>query len=171
MTTVCSFTVSAAPPSFTATPPQYVEAKEGGSTLLSCSAQGNPKPMISWLREGEELATNAKYSVRQNNGHNSDLWFCAKIEAGLVHRWRHPVSPSVLKVCNGLYPTNIHLLCCSAAEMCCNITYVNGSIFLSSKCVDLRLYLMISCGKFTCKKYNKINGIFLNKIWEIFYQE
>lgn len=66
---------SAAPPSFTATPPQYVEAKEGGSTLLSCSAQGNPKPMISWLREGEELATNAKYTVRTvtNNGSNSDL--------------------------------------------------------------------------------------------------
>lgn len=57
----------AAPPSFTATPPQYVEAKEGGSTLLSCSAQGNPKPMISWLREGEELVTNAKYSVGCNN--------------------------------------------------------------------------------------------------------
>lgn len=56
--------LSTAPPSFTATPPQYVEAKEGGSTLLSCSAQGNPKPMISWLREGEELATNAKYTVR-----------------------------------------------------------------------------------------------------------
>ena len=56
--------LSAAPPSFTATPPQYVEAKEGGSTLLSCAAQGNPKPMISWLREGEELATNAKYTVR-----------------------------------------------------------------------------------------------------------
>ncbi|CAG08907.1 unnamed protein product [Tetraodon nigroviridis] len=54
-----------APPSFTATPPQYVEAKEGGSTVLSCSAQGNPKPMISWLREGEELATNAKYTVRK----------------------------------------------------------------------------------------------------------
>ncbi|KAF0029986.1 hypothetical protein F2P81_016717 [Scophthalmus maximus] len=56
-----------APPSFTATPPQYVEAKEGGSTLLSCSAQGNPKPMISWLREGEELATNAKYSVHDGS--------------------------------------------------------------------------------------------------------
>ncbi len=69
------FTFSTAPPSFTATPPQYVEAKEGGSTLLSCSAQGNPKPMISWLREGEELATNAKYSVRMvmNTRHNSDL--------------------------------------------------------------------------------------------------
>lgn len=59
-----ALTLSTAPPSFTATPPQYVEAKEGGSTLLSCSAQGNPKPMISWLREGEELVTNAKYTVR-----------------------------------------------------------------------------------------------------------
>ncbi|XP_046892001.1 protein turtle homolog B-like [Hypomesus transpacificus] len=56
-----------APPTFTATPPQYVEAKEGGSTLLSCSAQGNPKPMISWLREGEELATNAKYTVHDGS--------------------------------------------------------------------------------------------------------
>lgn len=64
---------SPAPPSFTETPAQYVEAKEGGSTALSCSAQGNPKPMISWLREGEELATNAKYSVRKYHGHNSDL--------------------------------------------------------------------------------------------------
>uniref|UniRef100_A0A8C9ZX81 Immunoglobulin superfamily member 9B n=1 Tax=Sander lucioperca TaxID=283035 RepID=A0A8C9ZX81_SANLU len=56
-----------APPSFTATPPQYVEAKEGGSTVLSCSAQGNPKPMISWLREGEELASNTKYSVHDGS--------------------------------------------------------------------------------------------------------
>ncbi|KAI4815303.1 hypothetical protein KUCAC02_005452 [Chaenocephalus aceratus] len=56
-----------APPSFTATPPQYVEAKEGGSTQLSCSAQGNPKPIISWLREGEELATNAKYSIHDGS--------------------------------------------------------------------------------------------------------
>ncbi|MEQ2298224.1 Protein turtle B [Ameca splendens] len=61
------FSLSTAPPSFIATPPQYVEAKEGGSTLLSCSAQGNPKPMISWLREGEELATNSKYSVHDGS--------------------------------------------------------------------------------------------------------
>ncbi|XP_061638469.1 protein turtle homolog B isoform X1 [Phyllopteryx taeniolatus] len=56
-----------APPTFTSTPPQYVEAKEGGSILLSCSAQGNPKPVISWLREGEELATNAKYSAHDGS--------------------------------------------------------------------------------------------------------
>ena len=56
-----------APPTFTTTPPQYVEAKEGGNTQLSCTALGNPKPMISWLREGEELVTNSKYSVSSTN--------------------------------------------------------------------------------------------------------
>lgn len=98
-----TFIFSAAPPSFTATPPQYVEAKEGGSTLLSCSAQGNPKPMISWLREGEELATNAKYSVRVilDNWHNSHVCLGANIEADFVHRWCQPLSPSVLAVCVG----------------------------------------------------------------------
>lgn len=113
-------TFSTAPPSFTATPPQYVEAKEGGSTLLSCSAQGNPKPMISWLREGEELATNTKYSVRMvmSNGRYSDLWLWTNIEAGFAHRWCHPLSPSVLEVCYGLCLTeaNISLLCCCAAK-------------------------------------------------------
>lgn len=61
------FSFPKAPPTFTTTPPQYVEAKEGGSTLLTCSAQGNPKPIISWLREGEELAASGKYKVRQTN--------------------------------------------------------------------------------------------------------
>ncbi|KAG7269797.1 hypothetical protein CRUP_001877, partial [Coryphaenoides rupestris] len=51
------------PPTFTTTPPQYVEAKEGGITQLSCTALGNPKPTISWLREGEELVTDSKYTV------------------------------------------------------------------------------------------------------------
>lgn len=105
------FSFPTAPPSFTATPPQYVEAKEGGSTQLSCSAQGNPKPMISWLREGEELATNTKYSVRMimNNGHKSDLGLCTNIEAGFVHRWCHPLSPSVVEVCYGLYLTQANI--------------------------------------------------------------
>uniref|UniRef100_A0A8C8GWG0 Uncharacterized protein n=1 Tax=Oncorhynchus tshawytscha TaxID=74940 RepID=A0A8C8GWG0_ONCTS len=40
-----------APPSFTDTPPLYVEAKEGSSITLSCVASGNPKPSINWLRE------------------------------------------------------------------------------------------------------------------------
>uniref|UniRef100_A0A673H0M0 Protein turtle homolog B-like n=1 Tax=Sinocyclocheilus rhinocerous TaxID=307959 RepID=A0A673H0M0_9TELE len=44
-----------APPTFTDTPPQYVEAKEGGSITLSCTAFGNPKPSVSWLREGDSV--------------------------------------------------------------------------------------------------------------------
>ncbi|RXM31398.1 hypothetical protein EOD39_7036 [Acipenser ruthenus] len=41
-----------APPTFTETPPQYVEVKEGGSITLTCTAFGNPNPIVSWLREG-----------------------------------------------------------------------------------------------------------------------
>ncbi|KAF7205648.1 protein turtle homolog B isoform X3 [Nothobranchius furzeri] len=52
-----------APPTFTDTPPQYVEAKEGGSITLTCTAFGNPKPSVSWLRDGSLLITSAKYKV------------------------------------------------------------------------------------------------------------
>ncbi|KAG9348593.1 hypothetical protein JZ751_002331, partial [Albula glossodonta] len=52
-----------APPTFTDTPPQYVEAKEGGSITLTCTAFGNPKPVVSWLREGETLTDSEKYKV------------------------------------------------------------------------------------------------------------
>ncbi|XP_061659761.1 protein turtle homolog B isoform X1 [Syngnathoides biaculeatus] len=52
-----------APPTFTETPPQYVEAKEGGSIILTCIAFGNPKPSVSWLRDGNLLISNAKYKV------------------------------------------------------------------------------------------------------------
>ncbi|KAL4647477.1 hypothetical protein GN956_G8649 [Arapaima gigas] len=56
-----------APPTFTDTPPQYVEAREGGSVTLSCTALGNPKPVVSWLREGEMLSDSDKYKV--SDGH------------------------------------------------------------------------------------------------------
>lgn len=52
-----------APPTFTETPPQYVEAKEGSSVTLTCMAFGNPKPIVTWLREGELLAASSKYQV------------------------------------------------------------------------------------------------------------
>ncbi|XP_063167345.1 protein turtle homolog B [Candoia aspera] len=52
-----------APPTFTETPPQYVEAKEGGSITLTCMAFGNPKPTVTWLKEGELLGDNNKYRV------------------------------------------------------------------------------------------------------------
>uniref|UniRef100_A0A8C8E0M1 Immunoglobulin superfamily, member 9Bb n=1 Tax=Oryzias sinensis TaxID=183150 RepID=A0A8C8E0M1_9TELE len=54
---------SSAPPTFTDTPPQYVEAKEGGSITLTCMAFGNPKPSVSWLREGNLMVSSAKYKL------------------------------------------------------------------------------------------------------------
>ncbi|KAG1967220.1 protein turtle B [Pimephales promelas] len=52
-----------APPTFADTPPQYVEAREGGSITLTCTAFGNPKPVVTWLREGDQLTSNKKYMV------------------------------------------------------------------------------------------------------------
>ncbi|XP_067350645.1 protein turtle homolog B-like isoform X3 [Channa argus] len=52
-----------APPTFTDTPPQYVEAKEGGGITLTCTAFGNPKPSVSWLRDGNLMVSSAKYKV------------------------------------------------------------------------------------------------------------
>ncbi|KAL8173697.1 UNVERIFIED_CONTAM: Protein turtle B, partial [Gekko kuhli] len=50
-----------APPTFTETPPQYVEAKEGSSLTLTCMAFGNPKPTVTWMKEGDLLGANNKY--------------------------------------------------------------------------------------------------------------
>uniref|UniRef100_A0A8C2IP60 Immunoglobulin superfamily, member 9Ba n=1 Tax=Cyprinus carpio TaxID=7962 RepID=A0A8C2IP60_CYPCA len=52
-----------APPMFTDTPPQYVEAREGGSITLTCTAFGNPKPVVTWLRDGDQLTSSKKYTV------------------------------------------------------------------------------------------------------------
>lgn len=61
LTCPCFF--SSAPPTFSDTPPQYVEAKEGGSITLTCTAFGNPKPSVSWLRDGNLMVNSAKYKV------------------------------------------------------------------------------------------------------------
>lgn len=53
----------AAPPTFTETPPQYIEAKEGSSITMTCTAFGNPKPIVTWLKEGMLLGASGKYQV------------------------------------------------------------------------------------------------------------
>uniref|UniRef100_A0AAV2JEM2 Ig-like domain-containing protein n=1 Tax=Knipowitschia caucasica TaxID=637954 RepID=A0AAV2JEM2_KNICA len=53
-----------APPTFTETPPQYVEAKAMGSITLTCTAFGNPKPSVSWLRDGNLIVNSAKYKAK-----------------------------------------------------------------------------------------------------------
>nr|XP_058926608.1 protein turtle homolog B isoform X2 [Kogia breviceps] len=52
-----------APPTFTETPPQYIEAKEGSSVTMTCTAFGNPKPIVTWLKEGMLLGASGKYQV------------------------------------------------------------------------------------------------------------
>ncbi|XP_043532698.1 protein turtle homolog B isoform X1 [Chiloscyllium plagiosum] len=52
-----------APPTFTETPSPYVEAKEGSSITLTCTAFGNPKPVVSWLRDKVLLENSRKYTV------------------------------------------------------------------------------------------------------------
>lgn len=65
LTFVISF---AAPPTFTETPPQYIEAKEGGSITMTCTAFGNPKPIVTWLKEGTLLGASGKYQVSMAPG-------------------------------------------------------------------------------------------------------
>ncbi|KAG9482125.1 hypothetical protein GDO78_011038 [Eleutherodactylus coqui] len=56
-----------APPTFTETPPQYLEVKDGSSVTLTCTAFGNPKPTVTWLREGEFLGGTSKYQVNDGS--------------------------------------------------------------------------------------------------------
>ncbi|XP_069370001.1 protein turtle homolog A isoform X2 [Paralichthys olivaceus] len=44
-----------APPTFTEAPPPAVEALVGGRLSLSCVANGNPPPTITWLKDGSVL--------------------------------------------------------------------------------------------------------------------
>ncbi|XP_035248128.1 uncharacterized protein LOC118213344 [Anguilla anguilla] len=41
-----------APPEFTKTPPPVIEAMQGDSLTLTCSAHGNPPPTIIWTKDG-----------------------------------------------------------------------------------------------------------------------
>ncbi|XP_034458171.1 protein turtle homolog A isoform X2 [Hippoglossus hippoglossus] len=44
-----------APPTFTEAPPPAVEALVGGRLSLSCVANGNPPPTITWLKDGSVI--------------------------------------------------------------------------------------------------------------------
>ncbi|XP_030043785.1 protein turtle homolog A isoform X2 [Microcaecilia unicolor] len=54
------------PPAFHETPPAFVEVRGGDTLSLSCVAYGNPKPSITWKRNGVVLLGSDKIQV--NNG-------------------------------------------------------------------------------------------------------
>lgn len=43
------------PPKFVATPPNTTVILKGGNLTLDCAANGNPKPSINWLKDGETI--------------------------------------------------------------------------------------------------------------------
>ena len=52
-------------PVFTIKPPGKVSAATGDTLTLNCSATGDPRPIISWKRQGAALPV--RRSVRRNN--------------------------------------------------------------------------------------------------------
>ena len=49
------FLVVVSLPRFTVKPPVNVAARPGGTLKLNCSATGDPKPIISWKKQGAQL--------------------------------------------------------------------------------------------------------------------
>lgn len=54
MTALCLF-VCPAPPVFTETPPPDVEVFLGKYVTFKCAARGNPRPMITWSKDGVQI--------------------------------------------------------------------------------------------------------------------
>lgn len=120
------FLCVAAPPTFTDTPPQYVEAKEGGSITLSCTAFGNPKPSVSWLREGDPVQDSSKYKVSKHISNLGILTVCPpdvqfKKKYSFLYQKQllfifRPLSQPLLQPSSGQYMLiNIkYVICCVA---------------------------------------------------------
>ena len=75
-------------PQFYVKPPEKVVAVPGDTLTLNCSATGDPKPVISWKREGATLPVgrsqqiNGALVVRDVKMHDSGKYICAATSAG-----------------------------------------------------------------------------------------
>ncbi|XP_018083170.1 protein turtle homolog B isoform X3 [Xenopus laevis] len=173
-----------APPTFTETPPQYLEVKEGSSITLTCTAFGNPKPTVSWLREGEFLGGTRKYQVsdgtltissigREDRG--SYICRATSIQGEAVHRTRLLVQGSPFIVSP---PENITvnisqdaLFTCQAEAYPGNLTYTwylqEENVFFKND-LKLRVRILIDgtliifrvkpedAGNYTCVPSNSL---------------
>ncbi|XP_018598161.2 protein turtle homolog B isoform X1 [Scleropages formosus] len=173
-----------APPTFTDTPPQYVEAREGGSITLSCTALGNPKPVVSWLREGETLGDSEKYKVSDGRltvvsvlREDGGVYMCRahSPQGEVVHTTRLLVqgSPHIVKP-----PLNITVnisqnafFSCQAEAYPGNLTYIwfweEDNVYFKND-LKLRVRILIDgtliifrvkpedAGKYTCSPSNSL---------------
>ena len=61
---MCYYLV-AVPPTFYETPPLRIEGNLGRALLLRCLATGEPKPVITWMKDGYDVK-NGQVHTTQN---------------------------------------------------------------------------------------------------------
>ena len=76
-------------PKFTVKPPGKVFASTGDTLTLNCSATGDPRPVISWKRQGATLSvgrshrTNDALVIRDFKGEDAGNYICVATSAGV----------------------------------------------------------------------------------------
>ena len=76
-------------PVFTVKPPGKVLASTGDTLTLNCSATGDPRPVISWKRQGATLPvgrshrTNDALVIRDFKGEDAGNYICVATSAGV----------------------------------------------------------------------------------------
>ena len=78
-------------PVFTVKPRGKVFASTGDTLMLNCSATGDPRPVISWKRQGAELpvgrshTTNKALIIRDLKEEDAGNYICAATSAGVFN--------------------------------------------------------------------------------------
>ena len=64
------------PPTLTVTPTNLTMA-EGHNATFRCSATGNPTPTITWMKDGQTVATGRSYTLEANKKDSGMYWCIA----------------------------------------------------------------------------------------------
>ena len=78
-------------PVFTVKPPGKVSAATGDTLTLNCSATGDPRPVISWKRQGATLpvershTTNDALIIRDFREEDAGIYICVATSAGVFN--------------------------------------------------------------------------------------
>ena len=78
-------------PVFTVKPPEKISVGIGTSLTLNCSATGDPRPVISWKRQGAALPvgrshrTNNALVVSDLKKEDAGIYVCVATSAGVFH--------------------------------------------------------------------------------------
>ncbi|KAG7476355.1 hypothetical protein MATL_G00082010 [Megalops atlanticus] len=122
-----------APPVFTKTPPSILEALQGDSLALTCSAHGNPPPTVTWRKDGtavQQQVLNGTLTLMSVTRETAGRYKChvSNSEGNLTHvtqlRVRGPPSILIPPKNTSLNMSQNALLRCQAEAYPPNMTYV-----------------------------------------------